>query len=344
MKKKVLAAATAMCVATSLLPIAAQAAEYKDTTDHWAKDSINRWSEYGVVNGAPGGNFNPEGEMTRAEAAQVFANLLKLSKKADISGYTDVPADAWYADAIALCAEKGILNGVGGNQMDPTGTITREMFFVMFARALGIQEETKLENTTLVDTGSISSWATGSVYALINNNYVKGTAASELLPLDDINRASVMALMDQSIVAYAVSDGNVEVNGNGIVLVLADNVTITGKGNVSVTAASEGSKIAFKNFTGNVTLSIMANNVNVTNAPAGTDVVVAEGVSGATVNGRSVSANSDYTVSSGSTGGSSSSGGSGTGSTGGDTTTTGGTGTTGGSNTPTTGGNQTTGA
>ena len=328
MKKKLLAIATCLCMLTSLLPAVAMAAEYSDTAGHWAEESIARWSDAGVVQGF-NGQFNPEGMMTRAEAAQVFANLLKLTGKADLSAYTDVAADAWYADAFAACVAQGIMNGVAADQMDPTGTVTREMFFVMFARALGIKEESSL-NGSFADSSEISSWAKGYVYALVNNGYVNGTSAGDIAPKLNINRASVMALLDQTIAYYVVEDGTVELKESGVVLVLADNVTITGDADATVVVAAEGAKVSMKGYTGDATVSVVADDVALTNVPAGVAVTAAEGTDGVTVNGKTVTAGSDYTVPSqssggGSSGGGSSGGGSSGGDDGGDTPTTPGT-------------------
>ncbi|OUN10865.1 hypothetical protein B5G42_09470 [Flavonifractor sp. An91] len=309
MKKKLLAIATCLCMLTSLLPAVAMAAEYSDTAGHWAEESIARWSDAGVVQGS-NGQFNPEGMMTRAEAAQVFANLLKLTGKADLSAYTDVAADAWYADAFAACVAQGIMNGVAADQMDPTGTVTREMFFVMFARALGIKEESSL-NGSFADSSEISSWAKGYVYALVNNGYVNGTSAGDIAPKLNINRASVMALLDQTIAYYVVENGTVELKESGVVLVLADNVTLTGDADATVVVAAEGAKVSMKGYTGDATVSVVADDVALTNVPAGVAVLAVEGTDGVTVNGKTVTAGTDYTVPSQSSGGSSSGGGGG---------------------------------
>ena len=314
MKKKLLAIATCLCMLTSLLPAVAMAAEYSDTAGHWAEESIARWSDAGVVQGS-NGQFNPEGMMTRAEAAQVFANLLKLTGKADLSAYTDVAADAWYADAFAACVAQGIMNGVAADQMNPNGTVTREMFFVMFARALGIQEESSLKGD-FTDASEISSWAKGYVYALINNGYVNGTADGVISPGLNINRASVMALLDQTIAYYVVEDGTVELKEEGVVLVLADNVTLTGDADATVVVAAEGAKVSMKGYTGDATVSVVADDVALTNVPAGVAVLAVEGTDGVTVNGKTVTAGTEYTVPDSSTG-SSGSGSSGGGSSGG---------------------------
>ena len=294
MKKRLFAIALCLCMLMSLLPAVALAAEYSDTAGHWAEEDIARWSDAGVVQGS-NGQFNPEGVMTRAEAAQVFTNLLKLNGAADLSGYTDVPADAWYADAIAACVDKGILGGIGGGLMNPNGTITREMFFVMFARALGIPEETSL-NGSFTDSGSISSWARGAVYALINRGYVSGTSANTVAPQLNINRASVMALLNQTIVSYIVADGAATVNSDGVVLVLADDVTLSGSGDVTVAVASEGAQVDLEGMTGQVSVVVLEDDVAITNAPEGTKIIVADDASGTTVNGDAVAAGEEIVI------------------------------------------------
>ena len=295
MKKKLIATATALGLVASLATTTAFAANFSDTKGHWAESAINRWSSYGVVEGTSPDTFNPNSNMTRAEAAQVFVNLLDLTGSANLGVYTDVNTDAWYADALSACVANGILNGMGNGTMNPNGTISREQFFVMFARALGIPEETSL-NQNFADRDSISSWARGAVYALINRGYVNGVSSTSVAPLSNINRASVMSLLDQTIVSYVTQDGSVTVNGNGVVLVLADKVTLNGSGNVLVAVANAGTSIDVSGMTGSVEVMALENNVAVSGASAGTTVMAAAGVSGTTVNGTAVSAGGTVTV------------------------------------------------
>ena len=206
------------------------AAAFVDTDGHWGADAINRWSGCGVVNGQGNGVFAPAASMTRAEMAQMMANLLHLEEKADISAYTDVPADAWYADAIAKCVAAGILKGMGGNLMYPGLEIPREQVFVMFARAMGIDEQA-VSRSKFTDSDKISDWAEGSINALANYGYISGLGGGVLAPLDSIDRASAMALLDKSIGAYAYEDGEtVEGTDDGrMTLVVADEATVTGE-------------------------------------------------------------------------------------------------------------------
>ncbi len=264
------------------------AGEYQDTANHWAEEAIDRWTSAGVVSGSKGA-FRPDGQMTRAEAAQVFANLLKLTEKADLSGYADVDAGAWYADAMAACVARGIFQGNGKGSMLPTANVSRETFFVMLARGLGITPE-KNANHDFADVSSVSSWAEGYVNALVNRGYVQGAGGS-LAPAVEINRASVMALLDQTICAYVTEEGaSVAPTEDGVVLVVANNVTVSGDFSGDVVVASEGAQVSLKGATGEVNVNVVADDVAVTDAPVGATIQVGDGVEGATANGAELAA------------------------------------------------------
>ena len=294
MKKRMMPIFVSACMVLSM-STTALAADFADTEGHWAEDAIERWSDVGVVNGVSNDRFEPDGELSRAQAAQVFTNLLKLDGAANISAYEDIDQNAWYADAIAACVEKGILNGVSATAMNPNGTITREMFFTMFARALGIPEDSSL-NRSFSDTGDIADWARGSIYALINRGFINGLSDSTIAPQVNIDRASVMTLLDQSIIVYANKNGAVTADANGIVLVLADEVTISGNGNVTVVVANADSSIDFSDMGGDVEIIVLEDDVTITNAPESTTITVSEGVTGTTVNGQSVDGGEEITI------------------------------------------------
>ena len=237
--KKVLATILCLGMMLSVFSMTALAAGYEDTDGHWAEESISRWSEVNIVEGIGDNLFDPNGSMTRAQAAAVFARLLKLSATADISNFADVPADAWYAQAIAMCVAAGIMNGISGDAMDPNGTLTREQMMTMLCRALGIEPEATCDKE-FSDSDEVSDWAEGYVNALVNAGIVDGVGNNTMAPTTDINRASMMALLDKSIVVYADEEGaEVTVGeGTGIVLIVADNVTVKDapEGTVVVTA------------------------------------------------------------------------------------------------------------
>ena len=261
MKKRFLAAALALAMLLMMVPSAFAASDgFDDVSGHWAEDAINRWSGYGVVNGVGDNQFAPNGTLTRAQAAQVFANLLDLEVQADISRYTDVPEGSWYHTAIAQCVAAGILTGTGGATMDPQSPVTREELFVMFARALNIRPQSS-SDVTFGDSGEVSGWAQGYINALADRGFVSGVGGGMLAPGEAINRASVMSLLDKTISDYANTSGTTVGNASGVVLVVADNVSVAGDVDTLVvyggSASVTGSQVAEATVAGeNASLSV----------------------------------------------------------------------------------------
>lgn len=279
MKKRFLATVLALAMLLMMVPSAFAASDgFDDVPGHWAEDAINRWSGYGVVNGVGDNQFAPNGTLTRAQAAQVFANLLDLEVQADISRYTDVPEGSWYHTAIAQCVAAGILTGTGGATMDPQSPVTREELFVMFARALNIRPQSS-SDVTFGDSGEVSGWAQGYINALADRGFVSGVGGGMLAPGEAINRASVMSLLDKTISDYANTSGTTVGNASGVVLVVADNVSVAGDVDTLVvyggSASVTGSQVAEATVAGeNASLSVSGSAVVERVDVAGTEAVL----------------------------------------------------------------------
>lgn len=260
MKRKILSLILAFAMTVSLFAVGAGAVEptYGDTAGHWAESAIERWSGHGIIQGS-NGEFDPNGQLTCAQLATILAKLLKLPAATD-AGFHDNAAGAWYYDAINRCAAAGILNGNGDGTVDPNGAISRERAMVMLGRALGIQPIENPDLTKFSDAAKVASYAQGMVAALIEKGIVGGVTSDTLAPQDDINRASTVTILDRAIGIYADKDG--------------------------MTVDAKDAKLVL----------IVAKNVKVTNAPEGTEVIVIDGMSGLSVNGKSVSDDQTYIV------------------------------------------------
>lgn len=240
MKRKALSLILAFAMAVSLFTVGASAAEptYGDTAGHWAEASIERWSGYGIIQGS-NGKFDPDGQLTCAQLATILARLLKLPAAKD-AGFIDNPADAWYYDAINRCAAAGILKGNGDGTVTPNASITRERAMVMLGRALGIEPIENPNLTQFTDGAQVASYARGMLAALIRAGIVGGVTADQLAPQNNITRAATVTILDRAIGTYADKAGEtVNANGKGIVLAVADDVTITGEVNKLLVPAND---------------------------------------------------------------------------------------------------------
>ncbi len=259
MKRKILAALLTLVMVFSLLPVSAWAEEttYSDVAGHWAQAAILRWSDYGVLQGSEG-KFSPDGTLTRGQMAVILSRLLNLPA-APSAGFTDVAPDAWYADGINRCAAAGILQGSEGKAM-PEDPITREQAMVMLCRALGIAAEDVGALAAFSDLSLVSDYARPYVAALVKAGVVKGDTNGLLNPLSKITRAEIVTMIDRLVGHYAKDAG-------------------------AFVDASDGALVI-----------VVAEDVKVINAPAGTKIIVAEKATGLTVNGTAVSADQTYIV------------------------------------------------
>ena len=111
------------------------------------------------------GRFNPDNNITRAEAAMMFFRLLKDNNPSKSVSFTDVPAGAWYAEAVHVLASKHIIVGYPDGSFGPDKTITRAEFTTLVSRF----EDLITGNIQFSDVTS-SHWA----YRYINSAAAKG--------------------------------------------------------------------------------------------------------------------------------------------------------------------------
>lgn len=299
MKKKLLAVLLTFAMTLSLLPMAAFAADYSDTDGHWAEKQIDRWTEAGIVHG-DGTGFNPNSNMTRAEAAQVLVNLLKVKDKADLSAYTDAGNGDWYDDALSKAVAAGIMAGTSSTTLEPRTTLSREMMFVMMARTLGVEPEATSDKT-FADGAQTSNWAAGYINALVNMGVISGVDSTHIAPLADINRASVMTALDNLIGGYGNEDGQtVEIVPGKITLIVADEVKVTGEADPGrpIIVAGETKTVDLAGVTGEEkpVVQVQVSDVAIENAPAGTEIKAAEDVENVTANDIDVAGDADKDV------------------------------------------------
>ena len=304
MKRKLLSLLLALTMTVSLLTVGASAVEptYDDIAGHWAEASIERWSGHGIIQGN-NGKFNPNGQLTCAHFAAILARLLKLPAAKD-AGFSDNTPDAWHYDAINRCAAAGILKGNLNGTVTPNAPITRERAMVMLGRALGIEPIENPDLTQFTDGAQVASYARGMLAALIKAGVVGGVTADQLAPQNNITRAATVTILDRAIGTYADKAGEtVNANGKGIVLVVADDVTVTGEVNKllvpandievtvkgsknidDITVSGDNSKVILDNASAdNVTLDGEKSAVETKNGAKIDNVIMSENASGAAV-------------------------------------------------------------
>ncbi len=78
--------------------------DFNDIKNHWAKDTIEKWKDRGVISGYPDGTFRPDNPVTRAELAKILTLAFDLQDKGTLA-YGDVETENWYYPYLKCCAE-----------------------------------------------------------------------------------------------------------------------------------------------------------------------------------------------------------------------------------------------
>ena len=69
--------------------------------------------------------------------AVLSAGVVAAAAAAEDTGFTDVPAGAWHADAVEYVRDIGLMSGTSATTFDPEGTMTRAMLATTLSRAAG---------------------------------------------------------------------------------------------------------------------------------------------------------------------------------------------------------------
>ena len=93
-----------------------------EKAQNWAKDK-------GVSDGA-----NPNAAINRAQMVTMLWRAVGQPAPATAATFTDVSADAYYADAVSWAVENGITTGIGNGRFDPTGACTRAQIAAFLTR------------------------------------------------------------------------------------------------------------------------------------------------------------------------------------------------------------------
>lgn len=161
----------------------------------WYYEYVYAAANAGIVNGKSETVFDPSSNVTRAQFALMVVRMLGKTDEAAkyvTTPFTDVPSTSGAAGAIAYCAEKGIINGVGNNRFAPNSSITREQAAKIVAIALGISGSS---TTKFADDASIAGWAKTYVDACSTAGLIDGIGGNKFNPKGTLTRAQAAKIL-----------------------------------------------------------------------------------------------------------------------------------------------------
>ena len=162
--------------------------EYKVT-----KKVVEEAKAISYIKGYPDGTFKPQANVTRAEAAQMFATLLNGGSDFGTSSATKFSdaSDDWFSKAINYVVAKGLISGYPDGKFKPNDSITRAEFAQMISGYVNNEKKTAADFKDVKD-----HWAKDAIDKLYGNKNVNGYPDGTFKPNAKITRAEAVTILN----------------------------------------------------------------------------------------------------------------------------------------------------
>ena len=174
---------------------ATTAAQFSDvSTGDWFYQNVMDAVAAGIVSGRGDGTFGPNDRITRRDFAIMVSKLLldgEDAPEATTTPFSDVAANDYGLNAIAYCAENGIISGFDG-EFRPGDNITRQEAASVMKNAL---ELTGTTSELFADDAAIATWAKANVYACKAAGVFNGDDHNNFNPTSTLTRAEAASIM-----------------------------------------------------------------------------------------------------------------------------------------------------
>lgn len=201
-KKRWFALLLALVLVMSLLPISSLAAnvgKYADVSeDEWYADAVKFVTEKGLMNGVSETAFAPDGTTSRAMIVTILYRAAGSPEAAKENPFEDVPAGAWFTDAVRWASETGVVTGYDEKTFGPDDAITREQLALILFRYAGWQGADVSKRDDLKafsDADAVSGWAKEAVQWAVAEGLINGVEKDVLSPGGSAARAQAAAIL-----------------------------------------------------------------------------------------------------------------------------------------------------
>ncbi len=164
---------------------------YDVPNDAYFYEAVKWAVDKGITNGLSDTMFGPYESCTRAQIVTFLWRAAGSPEPKTASSFTDVPANAYYAKAVAWAVENGITNGMTETTFAPDATCTRGQSVTFLYRAL---KGTASGSANFTDVKSDAFYADAINWA-VANNVTNGTSNTTFSPNADCTRAEIVTFL-----------------------------------------------------------------------------------------------------------------------------------------------------
>lgn len=171
---------------------------YKDVAaDSWYYDAVKYVTEKGIMNGTSATTFSP---MTTTSRAMIVTMLWRMEGSPVVNyamDFSDVPGEAYYAEAVRWAASEKIVDGYGNGRFGSDDPVTREQMAAIlyrYAQHKGNDVSGQNDLSAFPDASSVSSYAKPAMGWAVETGLISGVG-SNLAPRSGASRAQVATML-----------------------------------------------------------------------------------------------------------------------------------------------------
>ena len=170
-------------------------------TAKWYHLSVDYVLTHKMMNGVSSRAFAPNANLTRGMLVQILYNL-EGKPKGTAANFSDVQADAWYAEAVGWAASNKVVTGYADGTFRPNAAVTREQaaaILYRYAKSKDIDVSVG-ENTNIlsyVDVQQASEYAIPALQWAVGAGVLNGKNGGRLAPTGTATRAEIAAIMQR---------------------------------------------------------------------------------------------------------------------------------------------------
>lgn len=165
----------------------------------WYHEAIDTMLREGLMNGTGNELFEPNGTLTRAMLVTILWRSEGKPATSAQTSFTDVPAGAYYAEAVRWAAANGVVKGVSSTEFGPFKNITRQELVTILWR-LAAKKGLNTSNAGLTvpefaDRSQIAAWAAEAMSWGCTRGILTGKSANRVDPTGTATRAEAAAMI-----------------------------------------------------------------------------------------------------------------------------------------------------
>lgn len=168
---------------------------FVDVPDNaWYANAVNTAAAKGLMNGTGNNKFEPLKTVQRSQVAAIVWNIEGAPAVTGTTPFTDVAADAWYAQAVTWAYQNKVVSGTSATTFAPNQNITRQDFAVVLYNKAG-KPAASADLSKFVDASKINSWAQDAVKWAVSKGIINGNDKNELNPTGTLTRAEAASII-----------------------------------------------------------------------------------------------------------------------------------------------------